>query len=38
VRRSVGAREAGMETIEANVFSPTPGAPRTIPLRDVTLE
>lgn len=37
VRRAVGAREAKMLDIPANVLRPTSGAPRTIPLRDVKL-
>jgi hypothetical protein len=38
VRRAVAAREAGLPSILANVWTPTAGAPRTIPLRDVKLK
>jgi hypothetical protein len=37
VRRAVAAREAKLPDILANVWTPTPGAPQTIPLRDVKL-
>ncbi|MBK8252956.1 MAG: ParB N-terminal domain-containing protein [Polyangiaceae bacterium] len=38
VRRSVAAREQGKGSIEAVVRQPTPGAPKTVPLKDVQLE